>query len=58
MLSHTLESGVFMRRAEVSVDEGADGGVSCSCCAVKGLSLHQLRGSAYKVLCISQAEFQ
>lgn len=32
-----------MRRAEVTVDEGADGGISCSCCAVGGLSLHQQR---------------
>lgn len=30
-----------MRGAEVSVDEGADGGLSCSSCAVEGLSWHQ-----------------
>lgn len=41
VLSHTLETGGFMRRAEVSVDEGADGGMSCSSCAVEDLRLHQ-----------------
>lgn len=33
-----------MRRAEVNVDEGADGGISC--CSVDG------------VFCLSHAEFQ
>lgn len=32
-----------MRRSEITVDEGADGGISCSFCAVEGLSLHQQR---------------
>lgn len=32
-----------MRRAEVSVDEGADGGISCSFGAVESLSLRQQR---------------